>query len=427
MKKAVFSPKALILLFAGGAVLFALSVLLHAYDDTPESRGEKSRPGAFSTSAIGHAGFYDTLRRMNFPVLRSAGNTLGMLDGRGTLIVAEPSLARINDEDGRRLLEAPRLLLVLPKWHGTMDEDRPAWVSSMTPVHSNVARQTLSLVSVRGEVVRTDWPTEWKNNTLGIVPTKPAGVDAVQLIRSRSIKPLVGDADGMLLGEISERGRRIWVLADPDVMANHGIGEGDNAAFMVELIDTLRFWNNKDAGAAIVFDETVHGYRDAEGSVVKLLFRFPFVVVTFLVLASGLLLLFAGVGRFGAPRTPKPPLDFGKSGLIGNSARLLDYAGYHAGTLRRYIVMTVRSTAQALHAPQHLDEKQLAAWLDRIGKARGATIASTAVLQEAARAGGVSGDPEKANLARLFECVRAIHKWKGEILHGSAKNRQHRQ
>ena len=438
MKKTVFSFKAVLLLFASGAILFALSVLLHADDDSPESRGEKSRPGAFSTSAVGHAGMYDILKRLGFPVLRSAGNTLGMLDGRGTLIVAEPSLYLIDDEDGRRLLDVPRLLLVLPKWYGKADEKRPAWLENMNPVALGTARQTLSLVTVRGDVLRTDWPAEWQNNQLGIAPAKPAGVNVVQLIRSRdtrqsslSIKPIVGDKDGMLVGEIVDRGRRIWILSDPDVMANHGIGEGNNAAFMVKLVNTLRFINNNDAGAAIVFDETVHGFREAEGSFVKLLFRFPFVVVTALLAASGILLLLAGVGRFGAPRVPKPVLDFGKYGLINNSARLLDYAGYHAGTLRRYIVMTVRTTAQALHAPQSLDEKQLAAWLDRIGKARGASVSCMAVLQEAARASSGSGNErgggEKANLPRLFECARAIHKWKGELLHGSAKSRQHRQ
>lgn len=434
MKKAVFSFKAVMLLFASGAILFALSVLLHAYDYTPESHGAKSRPGAFSTSAVGHAGMYDILKRLGFPVLRSAGNTLGMLDGRGTLVVAEPSLSLVTAEDGRRLLDVPRLLLVLPKWHGKADEERPAWLESVTPMHLDTVRQTLALVTARGDVTRTDWPAEWEHNRLGIAPSKPDGANVVQLVRpldtrqtSYGLKPVVGNKDGMLVGEIADGDRRIWVLADPDVMANHGIGEGNNAAFMVKLVDTLRFLNNKDAGAAIVFDETVHGYREAEGSFVKLLFRFPFVVVTALLAASGILLLCAGAGRFGSPEKPNPVLDFGKSGLISNSARLLDYAGYHAGTLQRYIVMTVRTTAQALHAPSNLDAIQLAAWLDRIGKARGASVSCTAILHEAARARGGGGDGNNANVPRLFECARAIHTWKGEILHGSAKSRQHHQ
>ena len=37
----------------------------------------------------------------------------------------------------------------------------------------------------------------------------------------------------ILLGEIIDRGRRITVLSDPDIIENHGIGQGDNAALAV--------------------------------------------------------------------------------------------------------------------------------------------------------------------------------------------------
>ncbi len=419
--RASFSRPALVLLLASAVALFALSVLLHAADDDPVSSGRKYRANTFSISAVGHAGLYDVLRRLDRPVSRSVGNTLAMVGSNGTLIVAEPELARISSDDGLKLLGAPRLLLVLPKWYGVQDAGRPAWVSSVDPVPLTTARQTLALVAGRSDVLRTAWPKDWKTNQLDLIPSD-AGSGIVQLIRSREMRPIVGTDEGMLIGEMIEEGRKIWVLADPDILSNYGISSGDNAAFSVAMIDVLRLWRNTDDGAPVVFDETVHGYQEAQGSPIKLLFRFPFSIVTILTIITAVLLVLAGANRFGAARTPAPALDFGKKSLIDNSARLLDYGGHHAVVLKRYVRMTVRSVAHTLHAPPNLDEAALAAWLDRIGKARGIDASCAAILHTVA---GLDTTDSK-NLTRLFESARDIHRWKGEILNGSATRRRYR-
>ena len=56
-----FSPKTMILLGAAAVALFALSVLLHAYESPSSNARGKAGPRASSTSAIGHAGLYDLL------------------------------------------------------------------------------------------------------------------------------------------------------------------------------------------------------------------------------------------------------------------------------------------------------------------------------------------------------------------------------
>ncbi len=416
---APFSRSAVVLLITCAAALFAASILLHAYDNTPESSGKKSAPGSKSTSAVGCAGFYEVLRRLERPVSRSAGNTLAMVGGRGTLIVAEPDLARIDEEDARKLLAAPRLLLVLPKWWGIQDRNHPAWVKSLDARPLDDARRTLALVTTAGDVYRDTAPAAWKVNELGV---KPDISGVAQLLRSNKLRPVIGSAEGMLVGELMLGDKKIWILSDPDVIANMGIGRGDNAAFAVALVDALRSWNNTDLGAPVVFDETVHGFRAPQGSPIKLLFRFPFVIVTILACAACLLLVAAGTDRFGAPLRPKPVLDFGKAGLIANGARLLDYAGHQTVVLRRYVRMTVKSAARALHAPAGLSDSALAEWLDRVGKARGVQTSCAAILTNLA---AVTGDAPD-DLERLFACAGDIHKWKGELLHGSATDRRHR-
>ena len=59
-------------------------------------------------------------------------------------------------------------------------------------------------------------------------------------IRSDKIKPLVASGDHILVGEVERRGRRIVVVADPDLLANAGLAKPVNAAFALALIGRLR-------------------------------------------------------------------------------------------------------------------------------------------------------------------------------------------
>ena len=418
-----FSGAALILLIACALAMFSLSVLLPAYDRDPVHKGETSKADSYSTSAIGHAGLYDMLRRTGFAVSRGLDNVTGMVGRHGVLIMAELKPFGIRDHDSAKARTAPKLLLVLPKWHGTPDKKRPAWVSGIVPVDVSAAWASFSLIASQGEIVRKDWPRTWPVNAFGL---SPSGTGLVQLVRSAALRPLVGDEDGMLVGEViadakSGRGaeQTIWVVADPDVLSNHGLVKGDNAGFMLTLID--RLGGGKRGDYPIVFDETIHGFQSTGETPLTLVFRFPFVVVTALLCATGVMLLLAGLGRFGAPLPQRPVLDFGKTQLIDNSARLLDYAGLHAATLERYIRMVPRSAARALHAPPGLDGAALIRWLDQIGKARGVSASCADILSAASNL-----NPDGPQyLSRLFSAAGELHRWKGELLHGPARDRSH--
>lgn len=421
MKNQLFSTKILILFIACAIVLFALSVILSGYEsDKPTAPANKTKPSSYATSAIGYAGFYDTLRRLEMPVLRSVGNTLQQVGAHGTLIVASPDTGRLtNQDDAAKLANAPRVLFVLPKWRGIADEYTPRWLAEVEPVMLFTAQETLSLVvGTNSTVIRDKWPADWKYNEIGITPTPTNEV--VQMIRSDFLRPVVGTKDGMLVGEIINNGKIIWVLSDPDIMSNAGFGKGDNGVFMVTMLGVLRHWNNTDSNAPIVFDEVVHGYEQQAGSPTKLLVTFPYSIIAILVCLTAAFAVMAGISRFGAPRRPEPSLDFGKSGLINNGARLLDYAGHHTNVLQRYVRMTIRSVGQSLHAPNNLSDAALAQWLDRIGKTRKLKMSSASILAEAMQL----NKEDNQTLARLFKNAGEIHTWKGEMLNGSAVNRR---
>lgn len=418
--KELFPRSALILIIACGCALFALSILLYSYKGDPVMSGDRIQPGTYSISAIGYGGLYDTLRRLDRPAKRAASNALSLAGANGTLVIGEPDLERITSGGSLKLLRARRLLVILPKWRGIPHEEELAWVSGVEPVPLAHAKQTLYwVVRADNDVFRKEWPSRWSVNEVGISPT---GSGIVQLIRSTTMRPVVGDSDGMLVGEIIEGKRKIWILSDPDVLSNHGIFTGDNAAFMLTLMDQLRLWENDDPKASIVFDESVHGFQEARWTPLRLLFSFPFAIVTLLLCCSAALWVMAGANRFGAPIAPKRPLDFGKATLIYNSARLLDYAGHHPVVLKRYVRMTVHSAGQLLHAPPSLDDAALAAWLDTIGKANGVTGSCAKIM----RATNELNAHTKGDISRLFESAWNIYCWKGELFNESGTHRRNR-
>lgn len=418
-----FSASVMALFLTCAVALFALSILLRAYGG-PVSSVDITGPNTYSTSAIGYAGIYDTLRRLDWQVTRSTGNSLALVGTNGTLIVAEPNLERLAKSYGRiKILNAPRLLFVLPKWSGTQDLLKETWISKAESVSLDLAQKTLDLVTEDGKVFRSKWPKPWQINKLGSSPSYFNRSGGVQLIKSAEMRPIIGNDDGMLVGELlGKNKRKIWVLADPDVLSNHGLVKGSNIVFALALIDQLSKWENDDPNAPIIFDETVHGFNEAQGSPIRLLFRFPFVVVTILAVITTVLLLLAGTSRFGAPILPPPELDFGKASLINNGARLLDQAGHQAITFRRYVRMIIHVAARNLHAPNNLDEQALTGWLDHIGESRGIAKSCGAIWQSIINLDA----SDSKNLPLFFQGARDIYRWKEEILHGPSRSRRNR-
>jgi hypothetical protein len=178
-------------------------------------------------------------------------------------------------------------------------------------------------------------------------------------------------------------------------------------------------WENDDTDAPIVFDENVHGFKSSQASLARQLFHMPFLAVTILACMSAAILALSGASRFGTPGEEAPALDFGKISLIDNTARLLDYGGYYTVVLERYVKMTMRSVARALHAPDFQSEASLAEWLDRFSRARGLEETCSSALRV------INLDmSDRQRISRLYECARKIHIWKGEIINGPSVHRE---
>ena len=400
-EKSTFSGPVLAVLIAGATAVFALSMLLMINGGSEDQSYNSTTK---SISAIGHAGIYELAQRFDIPVARSRINGVVAPDEGGVLVMAEPS-STLSGDDIIRLGRAENVLLVLPKRWATADRSKPGWIRSASPMEADWVGRIARLVESGADIVRGDPPKTWDRNDIGIDPSFD---DGAQLIRSEKLTPIVGNAKGMLIGEKLDGYKRIWVLSDPDIIENHGLAKGQNAAFTVALLNAMR---SEDGN--VVFDETIHGMVNIVDSPFKKLFQFPYVIILLLGLAAAALLLWATTSRFGKPRQEPPAFDLGKGRLIANTASLLDRAGHHAFVMRRYVRETLRDAGRLFHAPRQLDDDQLAAWLDRIGESRGIKAKSADILAR-------SGEGGSQTLTGLFQAARDIHKWKEEISDGTS-------
>jgi len=416
---ALFSRPVVVALGACITIALALSFWLQLH-----GVGEKViiQPSTHSRSAIGHAVLYETLHRLDLPVARSQLDAAQGLGADGVLILAEPDLDVLSKDD-YTVRSAETTLLVLPKRRGYVDRNRESWVGSVQALPDWQIETLLNLFTSGAQIVRVSAPVKWTTSNLG---AEPEFSTTAQLIRWPATKagagskadpkiiPILASDDGILVGEIRNRNRRILVLSDPDPIENHGITRPGNAKFALALLERAR----KNHGR-MVFDETIHGLKGAGTSPLALLFRFPFSLLAIELLIAMILLLLATMARFGPQERAEAAIGFGKTRLIENSAALLGQAGHQAATLRRYLQMVLRETARTLHVPAGLDDAALVQWLDHIGAARGLALKVTDIVRRAADVGASTGRAATS----LFVAARKIHEWSGEILNGSARRK----
>ncbi len=395
---------------AVATLLFVGLLAVLASGDPADPGSADVIPSSYSRSAIGYAGIVDVLRQLGVPIVISRGNALARLGTGGVLVLAEPRPGLGPPDLGRMIASAPALLLVLPKWRGVPSTRHPGWIADADLVPIGQADWALSLVLPKSRLVRRPGAVErWTVN--GYRDLSPTLAAPVQLVRAEGLKPIIATDDGVLLGLLQTQHQRIWVLSDPDLLSDHGLAAPGNAAIAVTFFESAR-----GAAGTVVFDETIHGYVGAPPNPLQLLLRFPFVVATAFGVVAVALLLWATVGRFGAPEPLPPPLDAGRAGLIRSAARLLTAAGDRGAVAQRYVQAMVRAAASDLHAPPDLTGDALLGWLQRIAVARRLPIDGPARVRAAERAQGPA----------LVAALNDIHRWKTGLVDEPRGHQRHR-
>src|SRR5262245_2990956 len=193
-------------------------------------------PTVYSKSAIGLAAFYHLLQRLEIPVEISERGSGAHIGPDDVLIIAEPRTDDRTVDELKVMLNAPNVLLVLPKRTGKAAADQPYWIGEDHLVSEDTANRVLHAADHTGTVVRSG---------------------TAQAVRSAGLRPIVNSPVGILIGERRTSTGRIVVLADPDLISNYGLARGDNSVSAVNLVDNLRTGHPQ---GTVIFDEFVHGF-----------------------------------------------------------------------------------------------------------------------------------------------------------------------
>jgi hypothetical protein len=391
-----FNAATIIWVIVAGVVAFAGFLFLLAY--APDMRKGDGGANAVSKSAIGYSGIYAIERELHGDGVALA-TSKDDWSARGLLIVtlgaqADPKAldallkARADADD-----ENMTTLIVLPKWDVTPDLKRRGWVRKSGAVYPIELQRFLTALG-KVELAANDLPKGARlsrdDDTLNLpVPDAPRWM-------TRGVFPIISAGEGKtVLGRVDERdGPEVFVLADPDLLANHGIKSAAGADAAVQLIENLRPYD----ADAIIFDDLTQT-AGASRNLLQLMFEPPFLAFTLALLIAAILTGLHAVARFGPPKIEGRAIPFGKRALADNAALLVSRAVREASLGDRYVAVVRDGTGVALGA-QGLSGDALERWL---GKLPGG-------FNDLASAARNASDP-----ASMRNAAAALYQWKKDV------------
>jgi hypothetical protein len=386
-----FRPATVALIVVVGVAAFVAMLVLGAY--APDLRsGKNGGSHALSNAATGFSGLVALAEATGRkPVVV---RNLADLDSEA-LVVATPESGTDDLSDLLARRGSKPTLLVMPKWSVVPDRAHAGWVRTtglklaLDPARLLYPQHPLVVERQReaGTPLRT------------LPPEAPPAMQfrapgALQTVAGKDLVPIVTDQAGRTV--VAQVGQsRVYILADPDLLSNRGIGDVHQAGAALALLDYL----NSTGNEPVLFDVTLNGFGRSK-SPLKLAFDPPFLATTLAIGAALLLAALHGLGRFGAPRRPQRALAFGKAALVDNAAALIRIARRQAALGGRYADIVRTRAAAAFGVPAKLQGDAVDHYLDGLGGRRFSELASAAAEAQ---------DPDQ-----LLGAARALHDWQRE-------------
>ncbi len=395
-ERQVFNPALMIGIIAAALVSFAAFVLLLAWGGDGGVRSS-GRATAISASGIGYRALYELTSEYHDTALV---RDKALLDTTDLLVVAlEPNTRPAEVQSLLQRRADATTVLILPKWLTEPHPDRSAWVRGVAP---GLARTADRLIGGEYQVEPLSARTRPGQQRLG--QDELAGVrmrlpTSAQVIHGADLYDLVGiSGEGALVARLGEAPH--YVIADPDLVNNHGLADVRQAEAAVRMLAQLR----PGPDGIIHFDLTMNGVGDGN-SLLKAMFDPPFLALTLALVAAAFLAGLHGAVRFGPARRPVRAIPFGKTALVENSAGLVRLAGREVRLGAGYADLIRDDAARSSAAPAHLHGEALEQWLDRLGKAGEAPFAARAAALRSAR-----------DRTELVAAARALFHWKRDMI-----------
>jgi hypothetical protein len=296
---------------------------------------------------------------------------------------------------------------VLPKWSVSANIEQPGWVNPPSQLDafetSEILYKLFDLAPdtyVARPGVVSSWPL--------LPPKSPSPtIESPQLLSpGLPLDPIIAADEGVLLGHTTRFGGELYILADPDLLNNHGILQGDNVLIAHQLfVGRLK-------AKTLVFDEVIHGLQQAP-SIWRELTEPPLWFLSFHLVGLLVLAIWAGLFRFGAPLPVPSRLPPGKEALVESAASLLSVQSDLWPSLQKYHQQLLFEVASACLASSSRDVSQSVAALARLTKQRKIEVDIEALSQEIAST--QSGTPKRALII-----AGLLHRWRQEMLRGTS-------
>jgi hypothetical protein len=398
--RAIIAPK----LAIGLAIVSALSLLaffvLSAF--APDLRNDSSgTANALSKSAIGFAGLRFLVDNTQDQPMRLNRNAhVGWM---GLLVLTPEIYSAAADVD--KLSHNGIRLIVLPKWIAARDPLHPGWVTKAGTYPGQTI--ALPLADLLKDITITqgdgEGPARFKAvNEIhaNAVPTKPVIIDRIQTISGKKLDPdIVDGADHIVLAHIS--GTTIFILAEPDLLNNQGLHDGETARAGLNLINALQY------KMPAMIDVSLNGFRSSP-DLVRTVFTPPFLGATLCALLAAALIAFHAMSRFGSPKLPDRVFAFGKRALADNTAAVIRIMRREPRMAPRYAQTTLNLvTTQLGVPPQRAADPEWVSTVERRGVAAG----EPGFAQLRLEANNVE------DTAELVRVARKLFRWRRGILH----------
>jgi hypothetical protein len=393
-----FRPGFVIGLVAAGLVSFAAFVMLLGWGGSGAGRNA-GRGTAASVAGIGFKGLVDlTDQYYQVRLIRDPAD----LDSEELVVVAlEPVNEHKEVRDLLRRRTGQPTLLILPKWTVAPDPFQRGWVRALGPGQSQAASSLMG-PDRSVEQLSASEAGGLRDRVMSVDLMEGVGVElprAPQVLHGDDVEMLVGvPGEGALVARIGDEPH--YVIADPDLVNNHGLARPANARAALEMLARMSPGKNE----MIRFDVTVNGLG-AGRSLLRSMLEPPFLALTLALLVAALLAGLHGAVRFGAPRRPVRAIPFGKAALVENSAGLVRLARREVSLGGGYADVVRDEAARAGAAPAHLRERELDAYLDRFNPAGEAPFSTLADRVRMARDKG-----------ELMAAARALFRWKKDMI-----------
>ena len=415
MSAPLFRTGAIVALVGVAFAATGLAAFLFAYGDDvlePTTAGANT----YSFSAIGHRAAMEFFRESGVATVRNVDPRIGALDGDAALVIAEPLKGTGAIELMKRLIakadaRGRPTIVVLPKWRHAPWPMDPRWAESVGIIGAKNAEE---VAAAAAGVEGTPFAVEIDEGRPATY-TASAGWSASYDIRLRQsqllaphegLTPLLSCVDGLIVASYARDGKPpLLIVSDPDLLNNQGLAKGDNAAFLLDLLQHV------EGARKLVFDETVHGFVK-RGEIVGSLLRPPAVTLTAQILLLAAVIVWAFAGRFGTPRERGAVRTVGRDVFIATTARLMTGSVEEGSVVERYWRFTVDEVAAALHLPAGDDEGRL----DRLRALSSARGASDDPGELAGLVADVSRGKPRPD--RWIDVALRIHRWRRELLHG---------